>query len=405
MTSSASTDSPAEAPAPGDGRAVGVSILGSTGSIGTQTLEVIDNFRDRFRVRALTAYANAELLIAQAQRYRPDCVVIGEKERYGTVRDALADTGIDVLSGKEGFRRAAVMDGVDTVVAAIVGVAGLEPVLAAVDAGRRVALANKETLVVAGGLVRSRLQKRDATIIPVDSEHSAIFQCLLGEDAASVEELVLTASGGPFRTRAPGTFDSITPEEALDHPNWSMGAKISIDSATMMNKGLEVIEARWLFDLPPEKLRVLVHPESVVHSLVTFVDGTSKAQLGVPDMKGPIQYALTYPERRPAPHERLDWHTLGALHFEAPDEDRFPCLRLAYEALEQGGAAPAVLNASNEQAVALFLEGGIPFVDIPRVIEKALSQLSSLPSESLEDIRTIDAEARRFVRENSLSPQ
>ncbi len=375
-----------------------VCILGSTGSIGTQALEVIDHLPDRFRVRALSGNANAELLIAQARRYAPECVAVGDEAAYATVKNALDGSEVEVLAGMEGICRAAGMEGVDVVIAGIVGTAGLAPVLAAIDAGRRVALANKETLVVAGEFVRERLLRSESVLIPVDSEHSAIFQCLRGEAAESIEKLILTASGGPFRARAPDTFASITREEALAHPNWSMGAKISIDSATMMNKGLEVIEARWLFDLPPEKLDVLVHPESIVHSLVTFVDGSAKAQLGMPDMKAPIQYALTYPERHHAPHDRIEWGEIGTLHFEPPDEERFPCLRLAYEALRSGGSAPAVLNASNEAAVELFLKGGINFVDIPRAIGEALGKFADSSAATIDELQALDAEVRRFVQ-------
>ncbi len=378
-------------------------VLGSTGSIGTQTLEVVRLFADRFRVRALTAGSNAELLARQARAFRPDCVVIGEEARRAEVQAALGGTGTRVLTGEEGLCEAASLDAVDPVVAAVVGFAGLPPVVEALRAGTRVALPNKETLVAGGALTRKLLDAGGGALLPVDSEHSAIFQCLVGEDERAVEELILTASGGPFRTRPADTFDRITPAEALDHPNWSMGAKITIDSATMMNKGLEVIEARWLFDLPPEKIRVLVHPQSIIHSMVTFADGATKAQLGMPDMKVPIQYALSYPERWPAPHERIDWAALRQLDFEPPDLGKFPCLRLAYEALEAGGTAPAVLNAANEQAVALFLGGNIRFTDIPRCIETALERLASGAQPTLEMLGAVDARARRLVKELSQS--
>ena len=380
------------------GRPVGLSILGSTGSIGTQTLEVVRLFPGRFRVAALTAHGRVDELAAQARALRPECVVIGDEAKYGALRAALAGTGIRVLSGEEGLCEAATLPGVETVVATVVGAAGLAPVLAAVEAGRRVALANKETLVVAGALVRARQRACGAELIPVDSEHSAIFQCLAGEPEAAVEELILTASGGPFRTRPAETFGAITKAEALCHPNWDMGAKITIDSATMMNKGLEVIEAHWLFGLPPERIRVLVHPQSIIHSMVTFSDGSTKAQLGVPDMKVPIQYALTCPERWPAPHDRIDWATLRRLDFAPPDFGRFPCLRLAYDALAAGGVAPAVLNAANEAAVALFLEDRIPFVGLPRRLEDALGAAPAQTGATLDDLLAADAEARRFVR-------
>jgi 1-deoxy-D-xylulose-5-phosphate reductoisomerase len=291
---------------------------------------------------------------------------------------------------------------VDVVVAAVVGFAGLAPVVAALREGKQVALANKETLVVAGALINDLLDRTQGTLLPVDSEHSAIFQCLAGESEQNLENIVLTASGGPFRTREASTFADITVEEALDHPNWSMGNKITIDSATMMNKGLEVIEAKWLFDLDVDQIQVLVHPQSIVHSMVTFADGTVKAQLGVPDMKVPIQYALSYPDRWSAPHERLDWTEVARLDFETPDTDKFPCLRLAFEALEQGGTAPAVLNAANEEAVALFLNEDIRFTDIPRSIDRALQALPSADVPDLDALSEADAEARRFVQELTL---
>ncbi|NBC19072.1 MAG: 1-deoxy-D-xylulose-5-phosphate reductoisomerase [Bacteroidetes bacterium] len=379
----------------------GLCILGSTGSIGTQTLDIVRLFPERFRVRALTAGSNADMLIEQARTFAPDCVVLADTSQLHVVEDALRDTGIEVLGGEDGLCAAATWEGVETVVAAVVGFAGLSPVLAAVRTGATVALANKETLVVAGALVNAQARAHGSTLIPVDSEHSAIFQCLVGEHPDAVESLTLTASGGPFRTRPRETFDRITPAEALDHPNWSMGAKITIDSATMMNKGLEVIEAHWLFDLAADAIDVLVHPQSIVHSLVTFVDGSTKAQLGVPDMKVPIQYALTYPDRWPAPHERLDWSTLSQLDFELPDLEKFPCLRLAYEALEAGGTAPAVLNAANEEAVRLFLEEQIRFTDIPRLLEDALGRLSESEAHSYDALVHADAAARRGVLEQA----
>jgi len=290
------------------------------------------------------------------------------------------------------------------VVSAVVGFAGLRPVLAALRAEKIVALANKETMVVGGAIVRDVLEAHDAQLLPVDSEHSAIFQCLAGESARSVEEVVLTASGGPFRTRAADAFDDITVDEALDHPNWSMGPKITIDSATMMNKGLEVIEAKWLFDLDADQIRVLVHPQSIVHSMVCFTDGAIKAELGVPDMKVPIQYALSYPGRWAAPHERLDWAEVTRLDFERPDTDKFACLRLAFEALEAGGTAPAVLNAANEVAVDLFLNEKISFLDIPRCIEQALGGHSPTVSPTLDEVAAADRAARRHVQELAAAP-
>ncbi len=386
-----------------NGRPRPVAVLGSTGSIGTQTLEVLRLFPDRFHVRTLTAGKNVDLLVQQAREFEPDCVAIGDVERWNELQDALTGTGIRVLAGDEGLCAAAADPSVEVVVAAVVGFAGLDPVLAALRGGKTVALANKETMVVAGATVNRLLDEHGGTLIPVDSEHSAIFQCLVGEKERAVEELILTASGGPFRTRDAASFESITPEEALDHPNWSMGAKITIDSATLMNKGLEVIEARWLFDINSSAIRVLVHPQSIVHSMVAFVDGSVKAELGVPDMKVPIQYALSYPDRWPAPHERIDWTELQRLDFELPDTDKFPCLRLAFEALEIGGTAPAVLNAANEQAVALFLDERIGFTDIPRAIAGAISELADGTTDSLEAVRAADAAARKHVQELSRS--
>lgn len=382
-----------------NGRPQGLSILGSTGSIGTQTLDIVQLFPDAFQVRALTAGSNADLLIEQALQFKPTCVVIGDASKRAYVQEALAGCQIDVLTGSEGLVAAVEREDVETVVAALVGFVGLEPVIAGIRAGKNIALANKETMVVAGTLINRLLETHDVAMVPVDSEHSAIFQCLVGEDVAAIESLILTASGGPFRTRPLEQFASITRAEALNHPNWDMGAKITIDSATMMNKGLEVIEARWMFDVPPQKIDVLVHPQSIIHSMVTFVDGSIKAQLGVPDMRMPIQYALTYPRRLAAPHPRVDWKTLRSLDFEPPDYDKFPCLRLAFEALDIGGTAPAVLNAANEVAVAAFLAERIRFVDIPLLIEEALQKLADPAQPSLDSLVEADAATRRMVQE------
>ena len=378
-----------------------IGILGSTGSIGTQTLDVIRLFPDKFQVRVLTAGRNVDLLARQAREFRPDILVIEDEAEVRRLRQELPGMDVQILAGREGLREAAVLPEIDTVVAALVGFAGLDSVLASLGAGKKIALANKETLVVAGRLVNEQLAANGGAVIPVDSEHSAIFQCLVGEQRSSVEELILTASGGPFRTRPFETFHEITREEALNHPNWSMGAKITIDSATMMNKGLEVIEAHWLFGTAVERIRVLVHPQSVVHSLVTFADGSTKAQLGQPDMKIPIQYALTYPERWRAPHERIVWGEMRRLDFEEPDLEKFACLRLAYAAIQTGGTAPAVLNAANEQAVALFLKGRLRFVDIPGVIQEILEQHSVVDSPTLDDLVEIDAETRALVLEQT----
>jgi 1-deoxy-D-xylulose-5-phosphate reductoisomerase len=378
-----------------------LALLGATGSIGTQTLEVVRLFPDQFDVRVLTCGQNVERLAEQVQEFRPECVAVGSAEWAEAFERALPADAPDVqlLVGTEGLCEAATWPGVDAVVGAVVGFAGLRPVLEALEAGRQVALANKEALVVGGALVTEALEEGEGTLVPVDSEHSAIFQCLAGESKRSVEDLVLTASGGPFWDRPFGTFADITVKEALDHPNWSMGAKITIDSATMMNKGLEVIEAKWLFDVPVDQIQVLVHPQSIVHSMVSFSDGAVKAQLGVPDMKVPIQYALSHPARWPAPHERLDWGELSRLDFEQPDLDKFPCLRLAYDALDAGGTAPAILNAANETAVGRFLDEQIGFLDIARAVERALEQLPVQAAPALDDLVAADTEARGFVED------
>ena len=383
-------------PAPRGDDPRGVVVLGSTGSIGTQALEVAALFPDRLRVDALAAGSRWELLARQALATRPRLAVIADETKAGDLRRALAGTGIEVQAGADAVRQLGGLD-TDVVVAAIVGAAGLAPTLEAVRAGRTVALANKEALVVAGALVQAEARASGAAVVPVDSEHSALFQCLVGEPADSVERLILTASGGPFRQRDGATFDAITPDQAVAHPNWSMGAKISVDSATMMNKGLEVIEARWLFGVPGDRIDVVVHPESVVHSVVEFVDGSSKAQVGPPDMKVPIQVALTYPDRWPAPHPRLDWTTAGPLTFEAADRARFPCLDLAFAALATGGSAPAALNAANEVAVARFLAGDIRFTDIPRLVEASLAAAEN-GADTLDALRDVDRAARQRAR-------
>lgn len=377
----------------------GLCILGSTGSIGTQTLDIARLFPERFRISALTAHTNVDLLIRQALEFRPAYVVLSEEDSRSVLENALSGTGMKVLIGKAGLIEAVTLPEVETVVAALVGFAGLEPVVAAIRAGKRIALANKETLVVAGAMVNRLLSEHDGLLIPIDSEHSAIFQCLVGESHESIEQLILTASGGPFRTRPLETFNGITRKQALKHPNWSMGAKITIDSATMMNKGLEIIEAFWLFGIDAGRISVVVHPQSIIHSMVLFRDGSTKAQLGVPDMKVPIQYALSYPERWFAPHERIDWRMLSRLEFEEPDLERFPCIRLAFEALEAAGSAPAVLNAANEEAVSLFLQEKIRFVDIPVLIEAALTEMADSTNLSIEELVELDSDTRRFIKE------
>ena len=382
----------------------GLSILGATGSVGTQTLEVVRLFPDRFDVRALTCGRNVERLAEQIREFRPAQVAVGAPERAEALTQELSPDGPDVQiqAGTDGLCAAATRPDVDVVMGAVVGFAGLRPVLAALQAGKQVALANKETLVVGGALVAEALADGDGELLPVDSEHSAIFQCMAGEAERRVEEVVLTASGGPFWDRPADSFGDVTVSEALDHPNWSMGPKITIDSATMMNKGLEVIEAKWLFDLAVDQIEVLVHPQSIVHSMVAFDDGAVKAQLGVPDMKVPIQYALSYPARWPAPHERLDWSALSRLDFQRPNVEKFPCLRLAYEALEAGGTAPAVLNAANEVAVQRFLDKEIGFADIPRAVEAVLERQPFQSEPRLEELVSADARARERTEELAL---
>ncbi|MCB0720099.1 MAG: 1-deoxy-D-xylulose-5-phosphate reductoisomerase [Bacteroidetes bacterium] len=370
-----------------------IAILGSTGSIGTQTLQVVAQYPERFVVRSISSNTNAELLIRQAIENDVARVAVGDESTYRTVRDALAPRGVEVLSGEHGLSALSSDPDVDVVVGAIVGYAGLRPVLDAVRAGHRVALANKEALVVAGHLVRQSLGS-GGELIPVDSEHSAIFQCIQGEAGESVDGIVLTASGGPFREREIHTFDEITKAEALAHPNWEMGAKITIDSATMMNKGLEVIEAFWLFGVGVDSISVVVHPQSIVHSMVNFRDGSTKAQLGLPDMRVPIQYALTYPDRWPSEVPAVAWSDYPMLTFEAPDKRRFPCLGIAFDALRAGGSAPAVLNAANEVAVRLFLEDRIGFTGIAILVESVLAAVGHVNEPGIDDLADIDREAR-----------
>ena len=370
-----------------------IAILGSTGSIGTQTLDIIREYGDRFRAVALTALNNWELLARQALEFKPLRVVIANEAHLGHLREALSGTGIEVAAGREAVAEAAAMAEADTVVTAMVGYSGLEPTVRAIGAGKRIALANKETLVVAGELITGLLRESQSEIVPVDSEHSAIFQCLQGEQHGSIRNIILTASGGPFRHLPKEKFAEVTLEDALRHPNWSMGAKVTIDSATMMNKGFEMIEARWLFDCPPEKIRILVHPQSIVHSMVEFCDGSVKAQLGLPDMHLPIRYALGYPQRLPTESPALDLCACQALSFEHPDVDKFPLLPLAFEAIRTGGTMPCVLNAANEVAVAAFIGGKIRFTDIPALIESTLSKVPVSDDISLESLVETNHEA------------
>ena len=374
-----------------------IAILGSTGSIGTQTLDVVREHADEYEAYALTAGHNAELLIAQAREFHPEVVVIADESRYETVREALADLPIKVWAGAEAIGDAASLPDVDVVVTAMVGFAGLRPTVAAIEAGKTIALANKETLVVAGELITELAVKHRAPILPVDSEHSAIFQCLVGENGNAIDKILLTASGGPFRTTPIEELANVTAARALKHPNWEMGAKITIDSATMMNKGFEMIEAKWLFGVEPERIEVLVHPESIVHSAVQLADGGVKAQLGVPDMRLPIQYALSFPRRLSLSGERLDLAALGRLTFEHPDFDKFDCLRIAYEAIAAGGNLPCVVNAANEVANAAFRRGAVGFLEIPRLIRRAMADATRCQRASLSDFLASDAEVRRLV--------
>jgi len=363
-----------------------IAILGSTGSIGTQTLDVIRRHPDLFEVALLSARSSTDLLIRQALEFDPAHVVICDESRYRTVADALEHSGTKVWAGVDSLCELAGMDGVDIVVGAMVGFSGLRPTLAALRAGKVVALANKETLVAAGSVVTRTAREHGGVILPVDSEHSAIFQCLLAAGENPVERIHLTASGGPFRTWERKRIAGATAAQALKHPNWDMGAKVTIDSATMMNKGFEVIEAKWLFDMDPDRINVVVHPESVIHSMVEFRDGAVIAQLACPDMREPIAFALAFPERLDIGARRLDFTALGGLSFEAPDTDRFPCLALAYEALRRGGNAPCALNAANEVAVAAYLKDLISFYDIAKIGERALAGVDFVADPSLDDI-------------------
>ena len=373
-----------------------ISILGSTGSIGRQSLEVIAALG--FSVGALTAHSSVDLLEQQARQFQPKLVALIDPIAAADLKVRLADTGIRVVSGMDGVVEAATLPEAGTVITAVVGVAGLVPTLAAIDAGKRIALANKETLVCAGELVMQRAKEKGAEIIPVDSEHSALFQSLEGNSRGEVKRLILTASGGPFFGKKREELRNVTRAQALKHPNWSMGAKITIDSATMMNKGLEFIEAMRLYDMPPEKISVVIHRESIIHSLVEYCDGAVLAQLGAPDMRLPIQYALTWPERVPGPADLLDLLTCGPLHFAPPDLEAFPCLALAIQAAKTGGTAPAAMNGANEVAVARFLADEIGFYDIPRLVEETLSQVPVVHAPGLEDILAADAAGREIAK-------
>lgn len=373
-----------------------ISILGSTGSIGTQTLDVLSSLPDEFRLGYLTTNANISLLEKQAQRFQPAGVAICNEEAYHTFTRTTSFTG-EILCGEEGVRAAAAHPDNTLVMSALVGFSGVLPTLEAIRQGTTIALANKETLVSAGPVIMQEARERGVDIIAVDSEHSAILQCLVGERMQDVEKLILTASGGPFRDTPAEHFTAITVQQALRHPNWAMGNKITIDSATLMNKGFEVIEARWLFGISTEKIDVVIHPQSIIHSMVQFIDGSVKAQLGLPDMKLPILYALSWPHRVPSAFERLDIAKIGTMTFFPPDTNRFRCLYLAFEAMKQGGSATAVLNAANEVAVARFLREELPFYAIPQTIEAALDKIPHIAHPSIADIVAVDHEARQFV--------
>ncbi len=376
-----------------------LAILGSTGSIGTQTLDVVAANPDLFAVYAITANNNVDLLIKQARTFHPEAVVVANEAHYNTLREALTDLPIKVFAGSDAVAQVAALPSVDTVVTAMVGYAGLKPTIEAVKAGKRIALANKETLVVAGELVTRLVQQHHAAILPVDSEHGAIFQCLVGENADEVEKIILTASGGPFRNKSCEELASVTAKDALRHPTWQMGAKITIDSASLMNKGFEVIEAKWLFGLRSEQIDVVIHPQSIIHSMVQYRDGSIKAQLGVPDMRLPIEYALTFPQRRQTNFERLDFTKCSQLTFEQPDPTRFRNLALAFEAMRRGGNMPCALNAANEIAVDAFLHERIGFLQMSNLIETVLERTTFIATPSYNDYVACDTETRQLARE------
>ena len=372
-----------------------ICILGSTGSIGTQALDVIEQHSDLYEAYVLTAYNNADLIIEQARKYNPEAVVIANEKNYDKVKDALSDLPIKVYAGAKALCDVVQDQNVDIVLASMVGFAGLEPTIAAIKAKKVIALANKETLVVAGGLITKLANEYKVPILPVDSEHSAIFQCL--EPGNRIDKILLTCSGGPFRKFNNEQLKTVTKADALAHPTWNMGAKITIDSATMMNKGFEVIEAKWLFGVKPEQIQVVVHPQSVIHSAVQFEDGAVKAQLGVPDMRLPIQYAFSYPKRLTLNGDRLDLFKMQSLTFEEPDTKRFPCLALAYEALRQGGNMPCIVNAANEIVNRAFIEDKIPYTRISEIIEKTMQSVAFNTVDTLENYLATDKEARAFA--------
>lgn len=374
-----------------------IAVLGSTGSIGTQALDVISKHADRFEAYVLVANNSVELLIKQAREMMPEVVVISNKDKYKQLKDALADLPIKVWCGVEAIEEVVRDENIDLVLTAMVGISGLKPTVSAIKAGKAIALANKETLVVAGELIATLALKHRVPILPVDSEHSAIFQCLNGEGNNRIDKILLTASGGPFRNFSAEQLTKVTKKEALNHPNWDMGMKVTIDSSTLMNKGFEMIEAKWLFDVKPSQIEVLIHPQSIIHSMVQFDDNTIMAQLGQPDMRAPIQYAFSYPERLKLEMEPVDFIKLTQLTFEAPDRDRFPNLNFAYEAIEKGGNMPCILNAANEVAVSLFLEDKIGFYEMSSLIEKAMDRSAFMREPTLSDYIQCDKETREII--------
>ena len=374
-----------------------ISILGSTGSIGVNALKVGSHLKDELDIIYLSANRNAELLIQQAKEFQPKAVCIVDESVFPDVQNALMHLDIEILTGRKGLLELAARDDVDILLNGLVGTPGMEPTLKAIEAGIDVALSNKESLVMAGDIIQKAMDKSGAKLLPVDSEHSAIWQCLVGENIDDVRCLILTGSGGPFRTRDITTFDNIMVDEALNHPNWDMGRKITIDSATMMNKGFEVIEAFWLFGFTPDRIKIVVHPQSIIHSMIEMKDGAIKAQMGVPDMKVPIQYALTYPRHLEAPWEQLNFLKCGDLTFEEPDFERFPCIKLAFDSLEKLGTSGAVLNLANDYSVYRFLNGEIKFTDIPRIIESSMKHHDWTEDPSLEHLKKLDSWVKNHV--------
>jgi len=375
-----------------------IAILGSTGSIGTQALNVVSQHPDRFEIYALTANNNADLLIEQARRFQPETVVIANKDKYAALKEALSDLPIKVWSGAEAICQVVQSKPIDIVLTAMVGFSGLKPTISAIEAGKTIALSNKETLVVAGELVTQLALKHRTPILPVDSEHSAIFQCLNGEGNNEIDKIWLTASGGPFRNCSKDELKNVTKAQALNHPNWNMGAKVTIDSSTLMNKGFEMIEAKWLFGVEPKQIEVLVHPQSIIHSMVQFKDSSVIAQIGQPDMRIPIQYAFSYPERLKSDFQPIDFFKIASLTFEKPDTDKFRNLQFAYQAIEKGGNMPCIMNAANEIAVAAFLDEKMGYLTMSDLIEKTMQQTSFVASPSLDDYLNTDAEARTIAR-------